>query len=77
MIASPVAGFLPIRAFRLTITSFPRPGTVKAFLAYTGTLSIATADSADLTTVPTLVDPAMGTIPNITIVKYSEGKLVQ
>lgn len=26
LIASPVAGLRPIRAFRLTFTSFPRPG---------------------------------------------------
>ncbi|MHB8483314.1 MAG: hypothetical protein ACYDBV_11375 [Nitrospiria bacterium] len=58
-----------------------KPLSVSEFLnpiaSYTGTLNITTADSADLTTVPTLVDPAMGTMPNITTVKYSEGKLVQ
>ena len=33
MIGSPVWGLRPIRAFRLTSTSLPSPGKVKAFLA--------------------------------------------
>jgi hypothetical protein len=33
LIAAPVAGFLPMRAFRFTRTSLPSPGKVKAFLA--------------------------------------------
>ena len=33
LIASPVAGFRPMRAFRCTRTSFPSPGSVKPFLA--------------------------------------------
>src|SRR5690242_3367044 len=34
LICSPVAGLRPIRALRLTSTSFPSPGTVKLFLAF-------------------------------------------
>src|SRR4030066_1918094 len=33
LIASPVWGFLPMRALRFTRTSLPRPGSVKAFFA--------------------------------------------
>src|SRR3970040_1213123 len=33
LIASPVWGFLPMRALRFTRTSFPGPGSVKAFFA--------------------------------------------
>ena len=31
---APVAGLRPMRAFRLTRTSLPRPGIVKEFLAF-------------------------------------------
>ncbi len=38
---------------------------------------ILQANSADLSTVPNFVEHGMGDKPNITTVKYSEGKLVQ
>ena len=57
-----------------------KPLAVSEFLnpvSNPGTLSITTADTADLTMVPALVNPNMGAMPVITTVKYSEGKLVQ
>ena len=34
LMASPVAGFRPIRAFRFTSTSLPKPGMVNLFFAF-------------------------------------------
>ncbi|MBI3605782.1 MAG: hypothetical protein HY202_07140 [Nitrospirae bacterium] len=58
-----------------------KPLSVSEFLnpisSYSGTLDITQANTVDLNTVPSLVNPNMGAMPSITTVKYSEGKLVQ
>ncbi len=41
------------------------------------TLDITNADGVDLTTVPNFVEHNMGTMPVVSIVRYSEGRLIQ
>jgi len=42
-----------------------------------GDLDIAVADGVDLTTVPVFVEHNMGTKPDVSVVKYSEGNLLE
>ena len=59
-----------------------KPLEMSLFLAIvpsttTGIPALTTADSADLATVPNFTAHGMGAIPTGTVVKYSEGKLVE
>jgi hypothetical protein len=42
-----------------------------------GDLAIAVADGVDLSTVPVFVEHGMGAKPDVSVVKYSEGKLIE
>jgi hypothetical protein len=42
-----------------------------------GTLDITVAATVDLATVPVFVEHGMGTKPDVSVVKYSEGKLIE
>lgn len=74
------AGTLVTDAADSTKSYLIKPLEISQFLTIVsdpGTLDISAADTVDLSTVPDFVEHNMGTLPETTGIKYSEGRLLE